>query len=134
MGIISLRVSAPRAIRMLQLPIYLTVNGISLSLMESGALDACAIHAKGGHVEATLRARQRGVPRDLKEVEEEVAQMPDISDEPDENSYGLFVARTIDCVAFVVDKLRRATTPAMLATVFAVGVAMLVSLLFSGSG
>lgn len=111
-------------------------HGASVEVLDNGTLSSTAcvtIHAKDGHVEATLRARRRGVPRDLKEVEEEVAQMPDILDESNEYSYALFVAKTIDCVAFVADKLRMVSTPAMLTTVFATGIAILIAMLYSSS-
>lgn len=113
-----------------------TKHGANVEILDNGTLSSTAcvsIHAKNGHVEAMLHVRQRGVPRDLKEVEEEAAQLPDVSDEPAVYLYGPFVAKLIDCIAFVVDKLNVLTTPIALATICVTGVAITIAMLYSRS-
>jgi hypothetical protein len=77
-----------------------------------------------------LHVRQRGVPRDLTEVEKEAAQLPEVSDEPAVNLYGPFVARLINCISFVVESITR---PVALATVLFAGLAIICAMLYSDS-
>jgi len=51
-------------------------HGANVEILDNGTLSSTvcvSIHAKAGHVEAMLHVRQRGVPRDLHEVEKEAA-------------------------------------------------------------
>jgi hypothetical protein len=111
-------------------------HGANVEILDNGTLSSTAcvsIHAKNGHVEAMLHVRQRGVPRDLKEVEEEAAQLPELPGEPAVELYGPFISRTIDCISFVVDRLNMITKPAIIATLFIAGIAIAITMLYSGS-
>jgi hypothetical protein len=111
-------------------------HGANVEILDNGALSSTAcvsVHAKDGHVEAMLHVRQRGVPRDLKEVEEEAAQLPEIPCEPAVTLYGSFVTKTIDCIAFVVDSLAVDSKSAIVATLLVTGVAIVIAMLHSGS-
>jgi hypothetical protein len=91
-------------------------HGVNIEILDNGNLSSTAcvsIYAKEGHVEAVLHVRQRGVQRDLKEVEEEAAQMPEIAD--DRAKY--FLGTSI--------------TPTSFATFFVLAVAMLIAMLYS---
>jgi hypothetical protein len=102
-------------------PVYKLVeryakHGANIEILDNGDLSSTAcvsIYAKEGHVEAVLHFRKRGVQRDLKEVEEEAAQMPEIAD--DRAKY--FMGSSI--------------TPTVFATVFILGVAILIAMLCS---
>jgi hypothetical protein len=102
-------------------PVYKLVeryakHGANIEILDNGDLSSTAcvsIYAKEGHVEAVLHVRKRGVQRDLKEVEEEAAQMPEIAD--DRAKY--FMGSSI--------------TPTAFATVFILGVAILIAMLCS---
>jgi hypothetical protein len=102
-------------------PVYKLVeryakHGANIEILDNGDLSSTAcvsIYAKEGHVEAVLHVRKRGVQRDLKEVEEEAAQMPEIAD--DRAKY--FMGSSI--------------TPTVFATVFILGVAILIAMLCS---
>lgn len=80
-------------------------NGSSLEFLDNGVLSSTAcvsIHAKGGRVEAMLQARQRGVTRDLGEVEKEAAELPELKVE----SPGVFELcgdKLLDCIELVLD-------------------------------
>lgn len=59
-------------------------QGSGLEFLDNGMLSSTAcvsIHAKGGRVEAMLQARQRGVTRDLEQVEKEAAELPELMEE-----------------------------------------------------
>ena len=110
-------------------------HGANVEILDNGTISSTAcvsIHAKDGQVEAMLHVRKRGVPRDLKEVEAEAAQLPDMPDEPAVYLYGPFVAGLIGCIAPVVDKLNVVARPVILATVFATVVAVMIAVLQSG--
>lgn len=101
-------------------------HGSNIEILDNGNLSSTAcvsIHAKGGHVEAMLHVRQRGVQRDLKEVEEEAAQLPDIPDEPPEYLYGPFGAKLIGCLVFMLEAMEFLMTPKAMAAVLIVGIA-----------
>ena len=108
-------------------------HGANVEILDNGTLSSTAcvsIHAKSGHVEAMLHVRKRGVPRDLKEVEKEAAQLPEVSDEPAVYLYGPFVARLINCISFVVESITR---PVILATFLVTGVAIILAMVYGGS-
>jgi hypothetical protein len=102
-------------------PVYKLVerharNGAEIEILDNGDLSSTAcvsIYAKEGHVEAVLQVRKRGVQRDLKEVEEEAAQMPEIAD---------------DLAKYF---LGSSSTPTSLATLLVLGVAILIAMLYS---
>jgi hypothetical protein len=107
-------------------------HGANVEILDNGTLSSTAcvsIHAKDGHVEAMLHVRQRGVPRELKEVEKEAAQLPEVSDEPAVHLYGPFVSRLINYISFVVESITR---PVVLATILVTGVAIILSMVYSG--
>jgi hypothetical protein len=108
-------------------------HGANVEILDNGELSSTAcvsIHAKNGHVETMLHVRQRGVPRDLQEVEKEAAQLPEVGDEPTVDLYGPFVARLIDCISFVVESIN---IPIALATVLVTGVAIILAMVYSDS-
>lgn len=108
-------------------------HGANVEILDNGELSSTAcvsIHAKNGHVETMLHVRQRGVPRDLQEVEKEAAQLPEVGDEPTVDLYGPFVARLIDCISFVVESIN---VPIALATVLVTGVAIILAMVYSDS-
>ena len=108
-------------------------HGANVEILDNGTLSSTAcvsIHAKDGHVEAMLHVRQRGVPRDLQEFEEETAQLPEVSDGPTAHLYGPFVARLIDCISFVAESI---PNPVVLATIFVAGVAIILAMVHSDS-
>jgi hypothetical protein len=91
-------------------------HGANIEILDNGNLSSTAcvsIYAKEGHVEAVLHVRQRGVQRDLKEVEEEAAQMPEIAD--DRAKY----------------LLGSSTIPTSFATFFVLAVAVIIAMLYS---
>jgi len=108
-------------------------HGANVEILDNGELSSTAcvsIHAKDGHVEAMLHVRQRGVPRDLQEVEKEAAQLPEVADEPAVHLYGPFVARSIHCISVVAESI---TKPVILATVLVTAVAIIFAMVYSHS-
>lgn len=108
-------------------------HGANVEILDNGTLSSTAcvsIHAKDGHVEAMLHVRQRGVPRDLQEVEKEAAQLPEVADEPAVHLYGPFVARFIHCISVVAESI---TKPFVLATVLVTAVAIILAMIYKDS-
>lgn len=108
-------------------------HGANVEILDNGTLSSTAcvsIHAKDGHVEAMLHVRQRGVPRDLQEFEEEAAQLPEVGDRPVVHLYGPFVARLINCISFVVEGI---TKSVVLATILVTGLAIILAMVYSDS-
>jgi hypothetical protein len=106
-------------------------HGANVEILDNGELSSTAcvsIHAKNGHVETMVHVRQRGVPRNLKEVEQEAAQLPEFGAETTVDFYGPFVARLIDCISFVVESIN---VPVALATVLVTGVAIILAIVYS---
>lgn len=108
-------------------------HGANVEILDNGTLSSTAcvsIHAKDGHVQAMLHVRQRGVPRDLQEFEEEAAQLPEVGDGPAVHLYGPFVARLIDCISSVVESIHN---PVVLITMLVTGVAIIFAMVYSDS-
>ena len=84
-------------------------NGSSIEILDNGLLSSTAcvsIHAKGGHLEAVLQVRKRGVTRNLEEVEKEAAELPDITDVRPENIVRLCGRKMSEFVVFALDGMR----------------------------
>jgi Flp pilus assembly protein TadB len=77
-----------------------------------------------------LHARRRGVPRDLKEVEEEAAQMPERADVSVGYFDRLLAIRMIDCASFLMCGVRAITTHAMIYATIAMAIAILIAILY----
>jgi hypothetical protein len=108
-------------------------HGANVEILDNGSLSSTAcvsIHAKHGHVETMLHVRQRGVPRDLQEVEKEAAQLPEVADEPAVHLYGPFIARLIHYISVVAESI---TKPVVLATVLVTAVAIIFAMIYSKS-
>jgi len=78
-------------------------QGSSVEFLDNGVLSSTAcvsVHAKGGRVEAMLQARQRGVTRNLEEVEKEAAELPELTVGP-LGFYELYVDRVVDVFGFL---------------------------------
>jgi hypothetical protein len=108
-------------------------HGANIEILDNGALSSTgcvSIYARGGHVEAMLHARRRGVPRDLKEVEEEAAQMPERADVSVGYFDRLLVIRMIDCASFLMCGVRAITTHAMISATIAMAIAILIAILY----
>lgn len=111
-------------------------NGAKLEVLDNGLLSSTAcvtLHAKGGHVEASFRSRQRGVPRDLKEVEDEAASMPDVPHDEPTYPYHPYDARFLNWMAFFIAGLDRLGQFDVLLVYLAVCLAIFIAWLIADS-
>jgi hypothetical protein len=109
-------------------------NGSSIEILDNGLLSSTAcvsIHAKGGRVEAVLQVRQRGVTRNLEEVEKEAAELPDISDPRPENLFRRWGDKIIGLVEFVLDALYRDAVIVPVFSVLLVAIAIWIARLYN---
>lgn len=108
-------------------------QGSCLRVLDNGELSTTAcvsIHPKGGRVDAMMRRRKQGNPRDVDEVKREVARMPEHGGLESEQLPARFYIQTVYLKAFVMGKLRMLCTPSGLAAVLAVGFAVYIARLY----
>lgn len=109
-------------------------RGAKIEILDNGTLSTTAcvsIHAKSRHVEAMLRGRERGVPRDLKEFEDEAAQLPDLDNGQSRNNRGPLSARLIDYIAFMKMQFDITIKPALIPSMLIVALAVLLHMLYN---
>jgi hypothetical protein len=102
--------------------------------LDNGLLSSTAcvsIHAKGGRVEAVLQVRQRGVTRNLEEVEKEAAELPDIADPRPENLVRRWGGKIIGLVEFVLDVLSRDAVIVPVISVLLLAIAIWIARLYN---
>ena len=108
-------------------------NGSSIEILDNGLLSSTAcvsIHAKGGRVEAVLQVRQRGVTRNLEEVEREAAELPDITDARPENLVRRWGGKIIAFVEFVLDGMCSTAVAVAVSSVILVWIAFWITRLY----
>jgi hypothetical protein len=109
-------------------------NGSSIEILDNGLLSSTAcvsIHAKGGRVEAVLQVRQRGVTRNLEEVEKEAAELPDITDARPENLIRRWGGKIIGFLEFVLDGMFSTAVAVAISSVILVWVAFWIARLYN---
>jgi hypothetical protein len=109
-------------------------HGSSIEILDNGALSSTAcvsIHAKGGRVEAVLQVRQRGVTRNLEEVEKEAAELPDITDAPPENIVRLYGGKMTRFVVFLLNEMCSTPVAVTVFSVLLVGIAFWIARLYN---
>lgn len=109
-------------------------HGAKIEILDNGTLSSTAcvsIHAKSRYVEAMLRGRERGVPRDLKEFEDEAAQLPDLDNGQSSNLRQSLHERLIEYIAFLKMQFDMTIRPALLPSIFIVVIAVLLRMLYN---
>lgn len=112
-------------------------HGSNVDILDNGLLSSTAcvsIHAKGGHVEHLVRARRRGVLRDLKEVQKEAAEMPDIPEEQTEYLYGPFGAKLIKSMVFVLNAVDGISSFGFLAALAGIAITVVIAWIIGTPG
>lgn len=109
-------------------------HGSSIEILDNGLLSSTAcvsIHAKGGRVEAVLHVRQRGVTRNLEEVEKEAAELPDITDAPPNNFLRRYGGKMSEFAASVLIGMCNTAVGITVSSVFLVAIATWIARLYS---
>jgi len=81
-------------------------------------------------VEAVLQVRQRGVTRNLEEVEREAAELPDITDARPENLVRRWGGKIIAFVEFVLDGMCSTAVAVAVSSVILVWIAFWITRLY----
>lgn len=105
-------------------------HGSCLRALDNGELSTTAcvsIHPRGGRVDAMMRRRKQGNPRDIDEVKREIAGMPEHGGLESEELPARCYARAVCLLAFVMGKLRMLCTPSGLAAVLVIATAVCIA-------